>query len=82
MSKHDLNCEITIDVVVTGDYTPGKDGESYTRSGDPGNAPEPSEFSICKVLLHGNDITKFLEAAGFDFNSLTTQCLMEVEENE
>ena len=79
MSKIDFKLEITVDVVVTGEYTKGKDGVPYTRNGDPGDSPEPSEFEIARILLGGHDITTALKVAGFDMDSFNQQCLEEIE---
>jgi len=46
---------------VTGNYYKGSPGHCYNKNGDPGDAPEPSEFYIDKIELHGDEITAFFD---------------------
>lgn len=65
------------ELIVTGDYSPYHPGTMYRRNGDPGDPPEPAEFSISQVLSDGSDIT-----AECDLVDLELRCLEEITEEE
>jgi len=68
---------------VTGNYYKGSPGHWYNKVGDPGDAPEPPEFSIDKIELNGEDITDFfdgLEHALYVLGERTSDdCYSEIE---
>ena len=73
---------IEVDVTVEGKYYKGKEGTFYSSNGDPGEPPEPSEFTISSVKLDNKDITSFLEEVNFNWDELEEKCIENFENNE
>lgn len=78
-TKVKIKISLEVEVDVFGEYSKGYPGVMYYGNGDPGYEEEPASFTIFEVQWDGLDITEKLSDMGFDFDSLESDCLEELE---